>query len=205
MFPNQGSNPGPLHLEHGVLAAGAPGKFLNWGFEMSLSHQRLCECCPPDLFEVKPCDVISPGPTPSHVCVTYTCRPRIDRAALRKATCESSPVSSLFSLLTGCLKGWKGPFLQGAQLFPGWALNPAPASWASSPPLTPEGTVGAVRTQKARLLLSKNLKSRCREKLYLPGVVKDHCVDDKYLPVILPGPILRAVGVFLHPALRAIM
>ena len=89
-FPNQGSNPGPLHLEHGVLAAGAPGRSLNWGFEMSLSHQRLSECSPPDLVEVQPCDAISPGPTPSHVCGAYTCRPRIDRTALRKATCESS-------------------------------------------------------------------------------------------------------------------
>lgn len=88
-FLNQGSNPGPLHLEHGVLAAGAPGRSLNRGFEMSLTHQRLSECSPPDLFEVQPCDAI-PGPTPSHVYGTYTCRPRIDRAALRKATCESS-------------------------------------------------------------------------------------------------------------------
>ena len=28
-FPDQGSNPGPLHWEHGVLATGPPGKSLN--------------------------------------------------------------------------------------------------------------------------------------------------------------------------------
>ena len=28
-IPDQGLNPGPLHWEHGVLATGLPGKFLN--------------------------------------------------------------------------------------------------------------------------------------------------------------------------------
>lgn len=130
-FSNQG-RAGPLHLEHGVVAARAPGNSLNWGFEMSLSHQKLCECCPPDLFEVKPCDVISPSPSPSRVCYLHT--HELTRAALRKATCESSLTLRCFFLLTGCLKGWKGPFLQGAQLFPGWTLQPPPSLRASSLP-----------------------------------------------------------------------
>ena len=29
-FPNQGSNPGPLHWEHGVLPTGPPGKSHHW-------------------------------------------------------------------------------------------------------------------------------------------------------------------------------
>ena len=31
-FPNQGSNLGPLHSEHGVLATGPPGKSQQWTF-----------------------------------------------------------------------------------------------------------------------------------------------------------------------------
>ena len=30
-FPNQGSNPSPLHWKHGVLTIGPPGKSLNFG------------------------------------------------------------------------------------------------------------------------------------------------------------------------------
>lgn len=51
-----------------------------------------------------------------------------------------------------------------------------------------------MKSQKAGLLLSKNLKSRCRERLRLLGVVKDHYTDEKYLRATVPGPALRAVG-----------
>ena len=32
-FPDQGSNPGPLHWEHGVLATGPPGQSLTRVFD----------------------------------------------------------------------------------------------------------------------------------------------------------------------------
>lgn len=92
--------------------------------------------------------------------------------------------------------------LQGARLFPGRTLNPAPASRASSLPPTP-GAVGHVPSLKVRLLLPKKLKPRCREKLYLPGVVKVHHASDNCLPVTVPGPVLRAVCVSSHPTFTA--
>ena len=41
-FPDQGSNPGPLHWEHGVLATGPPGNFQTfWYFWQTSQYQIL--------------------------------------------------------------------------------------------------------------------------------------------------------------------